>query len=159
MANKPIKDNNLPTTDLPESWQNYQKISANGTEVGLTEKHGYNYQSKQINASADGVNKINNAFTNLLDKYEINAPNGVAGLDMNRQVLAARLPSASTSQKGIVQLSDSETSTSNTEAATIGALNSLRNSISEVTLRSACDEAEAIALSLQYPSDIIYVAE
>ena len=35
--------------DLPENWTQGQTISPNGTEVGLTEKHGYNYLMKQVN--------------------------------------------------------------------------------------------------------------
>ena len=36
--------------DLPENWNENQYVSPGGTEVGLTEKHGYNYLMKQVNA-------------------------------------------------------------------------------------------------------------
>lgn len=39
---------NLPH-DLPEDWTDSKYVSPGGTEVGLTEKHGYNYLNKQVN--------------------------------------------------------------------------------------------------------------
>lgn len=45
--------------DLPENWTMGQTISPNGTEVGLTEKHGYNYLMKQVNLAQKEVNNIN----------------------------------------------------------------------------------------------------
>lgn len=52
---------NLPA-DLPEDWTSNQKISPNGTEVGLSEQHGYNYLMKQVN---DAQNEINNIGTTI----------------------------------------------------------------------------------------------
>lgn len=63
MADKPIPAS-LPA-DLPENWQTNQIVSPSGTEAGLTEKHGYNYQSKQINDAQKAINAINGAFTGL----------------------------------------------------------------------------------------------
>ncbi|MDR0915014.1 MAG: hypothetical protein LBM65_07655 [Oscillospiraceae bacterium] len=48
---------NLPA-DLPENWTANQIISPNGTEAGLSEQHGYNYQSKQINNTQKAVNAL-----------------------------------------------------------------------------------------------------
>lgn len=45
--------------DLPENWTMGQTISPNGTEAGLTEKHGYNYLMKQVNLAQKEVNNIN----------------------------------------------------------------------------------------------------
>ena len=44
--------------DLPENWTQGQTISPNGTEVGLTEQHGYNYLNKQVNAAQRAINDI-----------------------------------------------------------------------------------------------------
>ena len=63
MAQKPIATP-LPK-DLPENWTNGQVISVSGVDVGLTEKHGYNYLMKKVNQSQDGVNKVNEAFESL----------------------------------------------------------------------------------------------
>lgn len=52
---------NLPA-DLPEDWTSNQKISPNGTEVGLSEQHGYNYLMKQVN---DTQNEVNNIGTTI----------------------------------------------------------------------------------------------
>lgn len=52
---------NLPA-DLPEDWTSNQKISPNGTEVGLSEQHGYNYLMKQVN---DAQTEINNIGTTI----------------------------------------------------------------------------------------------
>lgn len=51
--------------DLPENWQTGQIVSPTGTEVGLSEQYGYNYQSAQINAAQQGVNALNEAFDNI----------------------------------------------------------------------------------------------
>ena len=42
--------------DLPENWQQGQTISPNGTEVGLSEQHGYNYLMRQVNAAQTAIN-------------------------------------------------------------------------------------------------------
>lgn len=48
---------NLPA-DLPENWTQGQLISPNGTEVGLTTQHGYNYLMAQVNAAQTAINNI-----------------------------------------------------------------------------------------------------
>lgn len=65
MADKPIQTP-LPA-DLPTDWAANQIVSPNGTEVGLSEKHGYNYLSGAVNAAQEGVNTLNEAFENLPD--------------------------------------------------------------------------------------------
>ena len=42
--------------DLPENWANNQIIAPSGASVGLSEQHGYNYQSEAINKAQLGVN-------------------------------------------------------------------------------------------------------
>jgi hypothetical protein len=61
--NRPIATN--PVADLPENWQNGQIVSPIGTDVGLSAKHGYNYQSGKINEALEGVAAINSAFDNI----------------------------------------------------------------------------------------------
>lgn len=61
--NRPLSTQ-LPA-DLPENWQAEQTVSPNGIDVGLTQKHGYNYQSKQINDAQKSVNALNEAFDNV----------------------------------------------------------------------------------------------
>lgn len=51
--------------NLPENWTQGQTISPNGTEVGLTEQHGYNYLMKQVNNTQTEVNNINTALTDV----------------------------------------------------------------------------------------------
>ncbi|MDE7260518.1 MAG: hypothetical protein K2N78_00405, partial [Oscillospiraceae bacterium] len=60
MAEKPIKTP-LPA-DLPEDWNAGQIISPDGTDVGLTEKHGYNYMMRRVNRTQEGVNSVNAAI-------------------------------------------------------------------------------------------------
>lgn len=61
--------------DLPDDWDDSRYVSPNGTEVGLSPKHGYNYLMKQVNhaqqAAAElsegldlmvGVNMLDNAY-------------------------------------------------------------------------------------------------
>lgn len=48
---------NLPA-DLPTNWTQGQIISPNGTEVGLSQQHGYNYLNEQVNDTQAAVNSI-----------------------------------------------------------------------------------------------------
>lgn len=59
---KPISKT-LPA-DLPENWKINDAVSPDGTDVGLSAKHGYNYQSKQINDAHTAINALNEAFLN-----------------------------------------------------------------------------------------------
>ena len=63
MANKPIVT--PPQGDLPENWTTGQIVAPSGTEVGLSKQHGYNYLMQLVNAIADGVTAINDAFEAL----------------------------------------------------------------------------------------------
>ena len=56
---------NLPA-DLPENWTQGQIISPNGTEVGLTGKHGYNYLMQQVNATQEAVNEVVSNMGNII---------------------------------------------------------------------------------------------
>ena len=60
MAENPITTP-LPA-DLPEQWTYGQTVGPNGTDVGLTQQHGYNYLMKQVNAAQEGVNTLGEAF-------------------------------------------------------------------------------------------------
>ena len=48
--------------DLPVNWQTNQIVSPNGTEAGLTAKHGYNYLMQQVNAAQEAANQNNDAI-------------------------------------------------------------------------------------------------
>lgn len=63
MAEKPIQTP-LPA-DLPTNWVMNQIVSPNGTEVGLSQQHGYNYLSNAVNQAQEGVNTLNEAFEDL----------------------------------------------------------------------------------------------
>ena len=59
MAEKPIK---IPLpADLPEDWNAGQIVAPDGTAVGLTERHGYNYLMAAVNRAQRGVNEVNEA--------------------------------------------------------------------------------------------------
>ncbi len=51
---------NLPAlpADLPENWTYGQTVSPNGTEAGLTPKHGYNYLMRQVNQAQAILNQV-----------------------------------------------------------------------------------------------------
>ena len=57
---------NLPA-DLPEDWTQSQFISPNGTEVGLTPQHGYNYLMQQVNAAQTAINNITAEISGALE--------------------------------------------------------------------------------------------
>ena len=63
MATNPISTP-LPA-DLPENWIAGQTVAPNGSDVGLAEQYGYNYQSQQINDAQRAINSIGEAFENL----------------------------------------------------------------------------------------------
>lgn len=44
--------------DLPEDWTDNQYVSPEGTEVGLTPQHGYNYLMKQVNNAQKAVKEL-----------------------------------------------------------------------------------------------------
>lgn len=57
--------------DLPENWTQGQTISPNGTEVGMTEQHGYNYLMKQVNNTQTEVNGINEALQDVAQQATV----------------------------------------------------------------------------------------
>lgn len=59
---KPLNTN--MKADLPENWQREDKVSPVGTDVGLTEQHGYNYLNSAVNDAHEAINKLNDAFEN-----------------------------------------------------------------------------------------------
>lgn len=67
---------NLPA-DLPTDWTQGQIISPNGTEVGLSKQHGYNYLNEQVNDTQTEVNSLNTAQTNT--KQQVNMLNTQVG--------------------------------------------------------------------------------
>ncbi|MEW5321348.1 tail fiber protein [Geobacillus thermoleovorans] len=66
---------------------------------------------------------------NVVLVSEKGVANGVASLDANTKVPTSQLPSASTSAAGIVQLNDTVTSTSTTQAATANAVKQVYDAI------------------------------
>lgn len=44
--------------DLPENWQPNQIVAPNGTDVGETEQHGYNYLMEQVNNAHEAINGL-----------------------------------------------------------------------------------------------------
>ena len=58
--------------DLPENWNENQYVSPGGTEVGLSEQHGYNYLMKQVNNAQKAIEELDSCA---------GKPNGFALLD------------------------------------------------------------------------------
>lgn len=75
--------NPIPTplpADLPENWQTGQTVAPEGSDVGLSEQYGYNYQSKQINDAQKAANDIGAQFPNLYGKGDtVPVPDGGTG--------------------------------------------------------------------------------
>ena len=71
--------------DLPEDWTEDQYVSPWGQEVGLTEKHGYNYLMKQVNnvqtAAVELAETLSSGLSdNLLDNgYLVDPVNRLKG--------------------------------------------------------------------------------
>lgn len=69
MADKPIRS--PLAADLPENWSTGQIVAPAGSDVGLSQRHGYNYLMKQVNAAQEAVNQINDAFTDLVSVNDV----------------------------------------------------------------------------------------
>lgn len=77
---KPINTN--PTADVPSNWTNGQIVSPNGTDVGLSAKHGYNYQAGKINEALHAIGLLNDAFAGIVTVYTgTSAPSSSLGAD------------------------------------------------------------------------------
>ena len=63
MADNPITVS-LPQ-DLPTNWSSGQTIGPDGTDVGLTAQHGYNYLMRQVNAAQKAACEVGEAFPAL----------------------------------------------------------------------------------------------
>lgn len=57
---------NLPH-DLPVNWTTNQYVAPNGTDVGLTEQHGYNYLCGQVNLTQEALIELSKAVSSGLD--------------------------------------------------------------------------------------------
>lgn len=80
MATKPIS---IPLpADLPENWTTGQMVAPTGTEVGLSEQHGYNYLMEQVNAAQEALNTVNDAFEDLATTEDVGdiTPSGIGAI-------------------------------------------------------------------------------
>lgn len=76
MPNNPVSPA-LPA-DLPTDWVYGQTIGPNGTDVGLTPQHGYNYLMQAVNAVQAAANALGQAIA-ALDASSVGAdPSGTA---------------------------------------------------------------------------------
>lgn len=62
--------------DLPENWNQNHYVSPGGVEVGLTEKHGFNYLMKQVNNSQVAAQELETRVMNLTAQDVNAAPSG-----------------------------------------------------------------------------------
>ena len=69
MADNPITVP-LPQ-DLPQNWTYGQTIGPQGTDVGLTKQHGYNYLMQQVNAAQQAAQELGEAFSDLYGEGDI----------------------------------------------------------------------------------------
>ena len=69
MADNPITG--LLPQDLPTNWTYGQTIGPTGTDVGLTQQHGYNYLMKQVNAAQQAAQELGNSFSGLYGTGDI----------------------------------------------------------------------------------------
>ena len=95
--NNPITEN-LPA-DLPEDWGLDDTLAPDGTYVGLTEQHGYNYLMAAVNAAQRAAKKLGEALAaakasdfGAIPDSEKGKANGVAKLDSSGKVPSSQLP-------------------------------------------------------------------
>lgn len=75
MAN--IVNPNLPA-DLPTDWTTSQYVTPNGSEVSLSQQHGYNYLMEQVNAAQTAVNTLAEQAQEAVSGLESGAPTATA---------------------------------------------------------------------------------
>ncbi len=75
--------------DLPENWQTGQTVAPQGGDVGLTERHGYNYLMKQVNAAQTAAAQLGDSF---------GSPGGAATLDEEGKLAQSQLPTLDAGQ-------------------------------------------------------------
>ena len=95
--NNPITEN-LPA-DLPEDWVLDDILAPDGTYVGLTERHGYNYLMAAVNAAQRAAKQLGEALAaakasdfGAIPSAEKGQADGVAELDSSGKVPSAQLP-------------------------------------------------------------------
>lgn len=70
--------------DLPENWTDTQYVSPGGVEVGLTEKHGYNYLMRQVNAVQEAVMELDGGVSE--SGFGLGERSGRLATDMNNTI-------------------------------------------------------------------------
>ncbi len=87
MADNPITVP-LPQ-DLPQNWTYGQTIGPQGTDVGLTQQHGYNYLMQQVNAAQQAAQELGAAFSGLYGEGDVvSVAGGGTGATTTQQALA-----------------------------------------------------------------------
>ena len=69
MAENPITVP-LPA-DLPTNWAYGQTVAPDGSDVGLSQQHGYNYLMEQVNAAQQAAEELGEAFSGLASTAEL----------------------------------------------------------------------------------------
>ena len=69
MAENPITT--LLPADLPTNWVYGQTIAPDGSDVGLSKQHGYNYLMQQVNAAHTALKDVGDSFPLLALKSDI----------------------------------------------------------------------------------------
>lgn len=108
MPNNPVFPP-LPA-DLPTNWVYGQTVGPEGTDVGLTQQHGYNYLMQAVNAVQNAANALGQSLA-ALDADSVNAipatekgkANGVAELGSSGKVPSAQLPAMDYDPAGSAQ--------------------------------------------------------
>ena len=59
--------------DLPENWNETQYIAPDGSDVGLTEQHGYNYLMKMVNDSQRAIQELDEGTLSSSNRFHTDA--------------------------------------------------------------------------------------
>ncbi len=85
-----MADITLPLpADLPENWTMGQTVAPAGADAGLSEQHGYNYLSQQVNNAQKGVNLLEQTK----QKTITGTAGQVVGFDGDGKAAAQAVPS------------------------------------------------------------------
>lgn len=132
MADNPITVP-LPQ-DLPQNWTYGQTIGPQGTDVGLTEKHGYNYLMQQVNAAQQAAKELGEGFEGLEDagaaeKVQKNLDSHIGDKDNPHGVTPSQIGAAVPSRSVDVTLLASSWSSANppTLMVTVSGLGAAQN--------------------------------
>lgn len=127
-------------------------VTLTATDVGASPT-GHTHTFEEITSKPTTLSGY--GITDAIPASQKGAANGVASLDGSAKVPTTQLPSASTTQAGIVQLNDTTNSTSTNQAATANAVKQVNDALAAHSAETMQDGVHGLATT----QDITYYVD